>query len=117
MHARAGRLTPALQAHWQAERRQIERLAALPIDSGGLAVFPCTPAFARRFALAEPILDLLRAQRPHLGLDDPAWLELSAHYSPLGHYLVRIEAGSEDKVFNTLPPPGLRSPRMPLNSR
>jgi tetratricopeptide (TPR) repeat protein len=105
-HARAGRLTPALEAHWQAERRQIERLAALPVDSGGLAVFPCTPAFARRFALSEPILDLLRAQRPGLGLDDPAWLELSAHYSPLGHYLVRIEAGSEEKVFNALPPPG-----------
>jgi tetratricopeptide (TPR) repeat protein len=106
MHARAGRLTPALEAHWQAERRQIERLAALPVGSGGSAVFPCTPAFARRFALSEPILDLLRAQRPHLGLDNPARLELSAHYSPLGHYLVRIEAGSEDKVFNALPPPG-----------
>ncbi len=55
MHARAGRLTPALEAHWQAERQQIEHLAALPIDAGGLAVFPCTPAFARNFALSEPI--------------------------------------------------------------
>ena len=105
MHARAGRLSPALEAHWQAERRQIEHLAALPVDTGGLAVFPCTPAFARSFALSEPILDLLRAQRLGLGLDDQGWLELSAHYSPLGHYLVRIEAGSEEKVFNALPPP------------
>ncbi len=106
MHAQAGRLTPALEAHWQAERRQIEHLAALPIDSGDLAVFPCTPAFARDFALSEPILDLLRAQRPGLGLDDPAWLQLNAHYSPMGRYLVRVEAGSEDKVLNALPRPG-----------
>ncbi len=106
MHAREGRLTPALEAHWQAERRQIEHLSALPMDSGGLALFPCTPAFARNFALSESMLDLLRAQRPDLGLDDPAWLELSAHYSPLGHYLVWIEAGSEAQVFNALPSPG-----------
>jgi len=106
MHARAGRLTPELEAHWQAERCQIELLATLPVDTSGLALFPCTPAFARRFALSEPILDLLRAQRPGSGLDDTAWLELSAHYSPLGHYLVWIDAGSEEKVFNALPPPG-----------
>ncbi len=105
-YAREGQLSATMKTHWQVEKLQIERLADLPIDAGGLTLFPCTPAFAHNLGLAKPILDQLRTQRTELGLEDRHWLELSAQYSPLGQYLIRIEAGSEEKVFSALPPPG-----------
>nr|VFJ68377.1 MAG: hypothetical protein BECKFM1743C_GA0114222_104841 [Candidatus Kentron sp. FM]VFJ68845.1 MAG: hypothetical protein BECKFM1743A_GA0114220_104861 [Candidatus Kentron sp. FM]VFK16792.1 MAG: hypothetical protein BECKFM1743B_GA0114221_104442 [Candidatus Kentron sp. FM] len=129
-HARADRLSPSLKAHWQTERQQIARLAALPIEpegapaspdrtdpqgasSGGDSVdsyeryFPCTPAFAREFGISDAIVDLLQEKKDEImdgaTLDEQDWFELCAGYLPLGQYMEWIEPGNEEKIFKALP--------------
>ncbi|VFM95226.1 MAG: hypothetical protein BECKG1743D_GA0114223_100736 [Candidatus Kentron sp. G] len=130
-HARAGRLSPSLKAHWQTERRQIARLAALPIEPEGGALssadttdpqgsssggdvtdghgwcFPCTPAFAREFGISDAIVRLLQEKKDEImdgvTLDEQDWFELCVGYLPLGQYIEWIEPGNEEKIFKALP--------------
>ncbi|MBT8419696.1 MAG: hypothetical protein KJO08_02420 [Gammaproteobacteria bacterium] len=126
-HARSDQLSPSLSAHWQNERRQIARLAALSIEpeeeaassEGGMAshgsssnedlidgdrnYFPCTPAFAEEFGISDKILRLLREKKSDFDLDEQDWLELYAGYLPLGQYMSWIDPGNEEKIFSALP--------------
>nr|VFK39492.1 MAG: hypothetical protein BECKSD772F_GA0070984_104020 [Candidatus Kentron sp. SD]VFK44596.1 MAG: hypothetical protein BECKSD772E_GA0070983_104020 [Candidatus Kentron sp. SD] len=123
-HEQAGRVTPALKAHWRAERRHVEALAAffdgtdtepstIGREGDGAAddaadgeqggCFPCTPAFAREFGLSEGILRLLRTKKDHPNTDERTRLELHAGYSPQGEYMDWIESGREEKIFKALP--------------
>ena len=116
-HARAGRLTPTLKAHWETERRQIERLAALviepvtraqPIEGGDhqsvdddyLEYFPCTPAFAREFGFSHKIARLLRGKGPESNLGDENWLH--AGYSPPRQSIEKkkLPEGSTEPLMN-----------------
>nr|VFJ48789.1 MAG: hypothetical protein BECKFW1821B_GA0114236_100444 [Candidatus Kentron sp. FW] len=114
-HARAGRLTPALKAHWETERRQIERLATLiiepvtrpqpiegeqSVDDDYLEYFPCTPAFAREFGFSHKIARLLRGKGPESNLGDEDWLH--AGYSPPGQSLEKKKSpdGSTEPLMN-----------------
>nr|VFJ99892.1 MAG: hypothetical protein BECKLFY1418B_GA0070995_11621 [Candidatus Kentron sp. LFY] len=120
-HTRLGRVTLALKAHWQAERRWIEALAAFFTDPKGQSLpawqdsdgnslfhgydeyFPCTPTFAREFGLSDTILRLLREKKDAPNIDEQARLELHAGYSAMGQYMDWIEPGSEENIFNALP--------------
>lgn len=122
VHNQSGLMTPALKAHWEMERTQIARLAALlakPAEEdapgpppgetgnpggGGEEYLLCTPAFAREFGFQGRVLKWLQDNKDDLALEDGDLLELYAAYSPLGQHMAWIESGSEEKIFRALPP-------------
>lgn len=102
-YARRGLLSHRLREHWKMETRIIRRVSALSRAGCPLALFPCTPAFARRFSLAGQVLQCLEQRRKASGDETEESIEASAYFSEAGWGLMLMALGEEDKALSSIP--------------
>lgn len=102
-YARQGQLSKRLRALWKMESRIIQRLSKLSLDGCPLEQFPCTPAFASQFSIADQALKFLEERRKATGDDTEESIEAHACFSEAGRSLMLLELGDEDKAFSLIP--------------
>ncbi len=90
-------------AYWALEKRIIQQLSMLPLKEVGIEIFPCTPGFAARFELAEPILTLLKEQRNSFDDEGEGYFAIGAYFSRAAQSLILMELGEEEKALSSLP--------------
>lgn len=102
-YARQGQLSKRLLALWKMESRIIQRLSKLSLDGCPLEQFPCTPAFASQFSIADQTLKFLEERRKVTGDDTEESIEANACFSEAGRSLMLLELGDEDKALSLIP--------------
>jgi hypothetical protein len=102
-YARQGLLSERRRVFWKTEVRVIRRLSKLSLSGRPLELFPCTPAFASQFSLADQILQFLEEQRKVTAKETEDSIEVSAYFSEAGQSLMMMEWGDEDKALALIP--------------
>jgi tetratricopeptide (TPR) repeat protein len=102
-YARQGLLSERQRVVWKTEVRIIRRLSKLSLSGCPLELFPCTPAFASQFSLADEVLQFLEERRKTTADETEDSIEVSAYFSEAGQSLMLMEWGEKDKALALIP--------------
>jgi hypothetical protein len=90
---------------WNEEKRMIQKISAIAVNKPEFSHLVCTPRFARRFGLAQNILELIRNSRDFFS-DTEQYLLTGAYYSSASEGLFLMHTVEYENTLAALPQAG-----------